>query len=140
MKPKALVLLVLLLLAIPAASQSKSSAAKPAGPKYDLSSEITLKGVVEEVKEVPNSSLGETSLHLMVKTGSGLIEVQVAPVAFLKDMDVTFAKGDQLEIVGSQLTQDGNPIVLARSITRDRNELVVRDKQGAPAWSWMKKG
>jgi hypothetical protein len=55
-------------------------------------------------------------------------------------MDVTFAKGDQLEIVGSQLTQDGNPIVLARSITRDRNELVVRDKQGAPAWSWMKKG
>jgi len=124
-------------------SESKPSAvktAKSAGPKYDLAAEVKLKGTVEEVKEVPNSCLGETGLHLMLKTGSGIVEVQVAPVGFLKNMEVQFAKGDQIEIVGSQLTQNGSPLVLARSVTQNNNELVVRDKQGTPVWTWMKKG
>jgi len=30
--------------------------------------------------------------------------------------------------------------VLARDITKGNNEFVVRDKQGAPVWTWMKKG
>jgi hypothetical protein len=145
MKPKTLFLLFLCLLLLTAAagqkaSKSKPSAPKPTGPKYDVASEITLKGVVDDVKQVPNSCLGETGLHLLLKTDSGVVEVQVAPVDFLKDMEVDFAKGDSLEIIGSQVTQDGSPLVLARSITRNKNELVVRDKQGNPEWTWMKKG
>ena len=144
MKSKVLVLLAVMILAVTAAgqkwSEAKPSAAKSAGPKYDIASEVTLKGVVEEVKQVPNSCQGETGLHLMLKTNAGIVEVQVAPVDFLKSLEVQFAKGDHLEVVGSQLTQEGSQLVLARSVTRDKNELVVRDKQGAPVWTWMKKG
>ena len=144
MKPKVLFLLAVLLLAVTSAgqkmSESKPSASKAAGPKYDPAAEITLKGVVEEVRQVPHSCQGQTGLHLLVKTNAGTVEVQVAPVDFLKDLEVEFAKGDHLQIVGSPLTQDANSLVLARSVTRDNNELVVRDKQGAPVWTWMKKG
>jgi hypothetical protein len=134
MRFRALFLLCLLLVPVAAAAQ------KPAGPKYDVATETTLKGVVEEVKEVPNSCLGETGVHVILKTDTGPVEVQIAPVDFLKFMEVTFAKGDQLQIVGSKVTVADSPLVMARSVTRNNNEVVVRDKQGAPVWTWMKKG
>jgi hypothetical protein len=134
MKYKALILLCLLLLTAVAAAQ------KPPAVKYDPATETTLKGVVDDVKEVPNSYAGETGLHLMLKTEAGILEVQVAPVSFLKAMEITFAKGDELKIVGSKVTKDGNALVLARDITRGSNELVMRDKQGDPVWTWMKRG
>src|SRR3974377_1787557 len=85
-------------------------AQKPAaGPKYDVANEAKFKGVIEEVKEVPNSCLGETGIHLMLKTGNGIVEVQVAPPDFLKFMEVTFAKGEEIQVVGSQVTLHANP-------------------------------
>ena len=55
-------------------------------------------------------------------------------------MDITFAKGEELKIIGAKVNKDGNALVLAREITQNGNEFVVRDKQGVPVWSWMKKG
>ncbi len=130
---KALVLVVLLLTAVVLAQ-------KPAGPKYDFATEAKLKGVVEEVKEVPNSCLGETCLLVILKTADGNVEVQIAPVDFLKDMEVTFAKGDELQIVASKVMKEGNALMLAREVTRGNNQLVLRDKKGEPVWTWMKKG
>ncbi len=128
-------LLTVLLLSAAAAAQ------KPTGPKYDAATETTLKGTVEEVKEIPNSCMGQTGVHVMLKTEKETIEVQVAPVDFVKFMEVTFAKGDKLEIIGSKVTKaDGASMLLAREITQNNNQLVVRDKKGEPVWTWMKKG
>ncbi|MFB3815040.1 MAG: hypothetical protein ACE14L_13105 [Terriglobales bacterium] len=129
---KALVLVLLLLAAV-------ALAQKPAAPKYDTATETTLKGVVDEVKEVPNSCLGVTGLHLMIKTTDSTVEVQVGPVDFLKEIEVTFAKGDELQIVASKVTKDGNALLLAREVTQKGNVLVMRDKKGEPVWTWMKK-
>jgi hypothetical protein len=134
MKYRALILLWLLLLTLVAVAQ------KSTGPKYDPASETTLKGVVDDVKEVPNSFAGEAGVHVLLKTSDGIIEVLIAPVGFLKDMDITFAKGEELKIIGAKVNKDGNALVLAREITQNGNEFVVRDKQGVPVWSWMKKG
>jgi hypothetical protein len=134
MKYRVLFLLALLLLTVVAVAQ------KVTGPKYDPATETTLKGVVDDVKEVPNSCAGETGLHVMLKTSEGTLEVQIAPVGFLKDMEITFAKGEELKIIGSKVSKDGNSLVLARNITRNGNEFVMRDKEGAPVWTWMKKG
>ncbi len=129
---KALLLVVLLLAAFALAQKST-------GPKYDLATETTLKGVVEEVKEVPNSCMGETGLHVILKTATGNFEVQIAPVAFLKDMEMTFAKGDELQVVAAKVTKEGNTLMLAREVTRSNNQLVLRDKKGEPVWTWMMK-
>ena len=131
----ATVFLLCIALALPALGQKA-----PAGPKYDPATEAKFKGTIDDIKEVPNSCLGDTGLHLMLKTGDGIQEVQVAPVDFLKFMDITFAKGEEIQVIGSKVTVNGNPLILARTITRNNNDVAVRDKQGAPAWTWMKKG
>lgn len=127
-------LLLLLVLAIPVALAQKNNANTP---KYDLSKEINVKGWVEEVKQVPGAK-DELGVLLMVKTGSETVEVRLCPESVLKEFEVSFAKGDQVEITGARLKLDDKEIVLVRQIVRGNSTLVLRDKQGAPVWTWMK--
>jgi hypothetical protein len=131
MKWKALILVSLFMLAASAIAQKTF-------PKYDLATETTMKGVVEEVKDVPGGCLGHTCVHVMLKTESGITEVQVAPEGFLHDMQFELAKGDHLQITGSKVTVDGASLVLARSITRGNDELVVRNDEGGPLRNWFR--
>lgn len=115
-----------------------SFAQKADMPKYDPAQEVTFKGVVDEVKEIPATN-NEVRVHLMVKTGSETLEVSLCPHTFLKDTDVAFAKGDQLEITGSKVKMDDKTMILAREIVKGNNTLVLRDKSGNPVWTWLKK-
>lgn len=102
------------------------------GPKYDATTETTLKGTVEEIKVVPGPGEGE---HLVVKSGDQSVLVHVAPGTFLKEMDVEFAKGDDVEVVGSKIKNaEGQDEILAREVTKKNNSLVLRDKKGVPIW------
>ena len=103
------------------------------GPKYDAATETTLKGTVEDIKIVPGPGEGE---HLLIKTGDQSILVHVAPGTFLKEMDVEFAKGDDVEVVGSKIKNaEGQDEILAREVSRKNSSLVLRDKKGIPIWA-----
>lgn len=135
MKRTAYLLLPLAIAVLVILSTTPAWAQKPAGntgPKYDLTSEQKLKGTVEEVKL--DTRPGEGT-HLMVKSGSELILVHVAPEAFLKELEIGFNKGEQLEIVGSKLKIDGVDEVLARQIAHGDNVITLRDNKGAPVWA-----
>src|SRR5512142_2927398 len=90
---KALLIILVILAAVVATAQQNP-------PKYNPADEIKLKGTVESVKQVPNSCSGFTGTHVMLKTDKGVLEVQIAPADFLKELDVSFAVGDPLEITG----------------------------------------
>jgi hypothetical protein len=105
-----------------------------AEPKYDKTAEVKLKGTVEEVKMVAGTCCKESCTHLMLRTDKGLIEVQVAPEAFLKDIEVEFAKGDKLEVTASKVSDAD--VYLAREINKNGDIVTVRDNQGGPVWSW----
>lgn len=102
-------------------------------PKYDTASEVTIKGEVQEVKT------HENNVHLIVKAGDQISEVCLCPAEFLKSMDYDFAKGDKVEITGAKAKMDGNDVILARQIVKGDNTLVIRDKGGAPVWTWLMK-
>lgn len=103
-------------------------------PKYDKSSEAKVKGVVDDLK-----TAADGGVHLTLKTDKGLLDVAIAPEKFLKEMEITFAKGDVLEILGSQVTVDGAPVFLAREVTRGGDVMVLRDDHGKPVWvGWPK--
>lgn len=102
------------------------------GQKYDLTTETKLKGTIEEVKVIPGPSEG---IHLMLKSGTETSFIHVAPETFLKEMDVSFDKGDTVEVLGSKIKVDGQDEVLAREITKNGNQLTLRDKKGMPIWS-----
>lgn len=128
--------LLLVALAVPIALAQPKAA--PGGmPKYDRATEVTIRGSIEEVQESP-ADKGEVHLLVLVKTAQGITAVHLCPHKFLQEFEVNFAKGDQVEVTGSKVKMDGSDVILAREIVKGTSTLVLRDKQGAPVWTWLK--
>jgi hypothetical protein len=104
------------------------------GPKYDVASEVKVKGVIEDIREVPGAFEGT---QLVVKTDTGTVLVHVAPGDFLKEIDTAFNKGEQVQVTGAK-APDGTSDVLAREITVGTNTTTLRDDKGIPVWAGWK--
>jgi len=105
---------------------------KNTGPKYDIASEARIKGVIEDMREVPGDFEGT---QLVVKTDTQTVVVHVAPAAFLKEIDVSFNKGDQVQVVGAKAPNAAAEEILAREITVGANTVTLRDDSGIPVWA-----
>jgi hypothetical protein len=116
-------------------SLASAQAPSKTGPKYDVKNEVKIKGVVEEVRQVPGQFEGT---HLVVKTDTKTVLVHVAPVDFLKEMDTSFNKGDQVEVVGCKAPDAAEEEILAREITVGQNTTTLRDDKGIPVWAGWK--
>lgn len=122
------IIFVCLLLASAASGQTQA-------PKYDSSTETKLKGTVEELK-VPTSSKEIT--HLLVKNGTDTLDLYLCPKAFMDDMGVTFAKGDEVSFTGSKVKQGEAEMILTKEVDRGSDSLILRDDKGNPVWNWKK--
>jgi len=129
--------LCVLALAVSAWAQKVPDAA--AVPKYDVSKEVKIKGTIEDVKEMTMAK-GEAGVHLMVKTATETIEVRLWPSGYLKHFETAFAKGQTVEVTGSKLKVEDKDVILAREVVQGNNTVTLRDKDGAPVWTWLKKG
>jgi hypothetical protein len=94
--------------------------------------------VVADLREVPRGS-PLSGTHLIVrpesaKEGSEIIDVYLGPASYLKDFDVTFEKGDRVQVIGSKVKYGGASIVLARQVRRDSTTIYLRDEHGIPYW------
>jgi hypothetical protein len=109
--------------------------APASAPKYDLANEVTIKGVVQEVKDFQCPVSGGMGAHLVVKTDKGLVTIHLALTKFLSEYGFGFAKGDEIEIIGvkAKVGDDENAI-LARKIERGNQTFTFRDKNGKPLW------
>jgi hypothetical protein len=121
------------------------AAAQPRGgrgmgmPHYDKSTEVTVKGTVEAVLTSQQGTQGMRGMgmgtHLTFRTESGDIDVHVGPSWWLTEQKLEFAKGDQLQIVGSSITFNGGKALIAREITKGDRKITLRDANGFPVWS-----
>ena len=109
--------------------------ASKTGPKYDVASEVKVKGVIEDIREVPGAAEGT---QLAVKTDTKTILVYGGPGDFLKEIEVSFSKGDQVNVVGAQAPNSTGEEILAREITVGSNTFTLRDDKGVPVWSGWK--
>ncbi|HYN16084.1 MAG TPA: hypothetical protein VES66_09905 [Terriglobales bacterium] len=109
--------------------------APASAPKYDLANEVTIKGVVQEVKDFQCPVSGGMGAHLVVKTDKGTVTVHLALSKFLSEYGFGFAKGDEIQIIGvkAKVGDDENAI-LARKIERGNQSFTFRDKTGKPLW------
>jgi len=108
-------------------------------PGYQVSTETTITGTVEDVVQPARGRMMGT--HLLVKTEAGTIEVHLGPSAFLSREGFSFAKGDTVEVVGSKMTMGGGEVIIARELSKDGKKLTLRDKTGRPVWAGpMKRG
>jgi hypothetical protein len=107
-------------------------APKPKAPEYDPTTEVTIKGTVEDIHE-SKVLTDHPGLHVILKTETETVEVHACPVRFLKDLEFTVEKGDTLTVVGSQ--KKAGEVVVAREITKGQVTLNLRDKKGIPIWT-----
>ena len=120
------------LVASPVLAQAPPAKANtPKAPNYDVKSEVTIGGTVEDFHE--SQVRGDhPGLHLTVKTETETVEVHACPARFMKDLDLNIAKGDAIKVIGSR--PGGTGVVLARQISKGQMSLELRDKTGAPNW------
>src|SRR5271165_1148366 len=109
------------------------SATAQAPPKYDPATETKLKGTVQELKFVPSTG-AKPFAYLVLKSGADTVEVFLGPKSFMDDMGATFKAGDQVEVTGSKVKQDGADLILAREVEKGDDKLTLRFKDGKPAW------
>jgi DNA/RNA endonuclease YhcR with UshA esterase domain len=127
------VLLGLLLLAAWASAAQKP--ANGAVPKYDRSTEAVFKGTVEEVKDRQCPVSGGRGSHLILKLADGSsIEVHLSLTRFVNQYELTFQKGDALEVTGVKVKFEGVDTIFARKIKRGGDEFLFRDNDGKPLW------
>ncbi len=107
---------------------------RPGMRSYDPKTETTVKGTVQSVQEHVGRH-GWKGTHLVLKTDSGTLPVHVGPSAYISKKQFSFAEGDQVEILGSDVTIGGTETLLAREIIKDGKTLVLRDAQGIPQWA-----
>ncbi len=101
---------------------------------YNPKTEVTVKGVVEEVQQLQGRH-GWMGTHLLLKTDSGTLDVHAGPSGYITENHFAFAKGDAIEVIGSKVTIQDKGALLAREIVKQGKTLTLRNAQGIPEWS-----
>lgn len=108
-----------------------------APPKYDRSTETTVKGTVEELKLVPPSGAKPVA-YLVEKTGpdkdKDTVQIFLCPKKFLDDIGADFKADEAIQVTGSKVKQDGADLILAREVVVGGETLTFRFQDGKPAW------
>lgn len=117
-----------------AATGLATLSAQSALPKYDLATETKMKGTIQELK-MPEKSAKEAA-RITLKSGDSTFDVYLCPKSFLDDMGSNLAKGDEVNLTGSKVKQDGADLILAREVSKGSDTLVLRDDKGKPVWDW----
>ena len=103
-------------------------------PRYDVKAEVVVRGKVTAVAAIPDW-MGKNGVNVTLQTpDSVLVHVDTAPAEFLKMLDFAIASGDDLEVAGVWAQWDGNRVLLARIVTRQKVAVSVRDLEGRPVW------
>lgn len=131
LRPRFCALLIVVLLGLPLIAAPQ----KPPKVKYDPATETKVSGTIEEVREFECPVSGTIGYHIALKTGDGMAMVHIAASKFMKDYEITFEKGQHIDVVGSKVRlESGEDAVLAREIVRGQSTYAFRDKQGNPLW------
>jgi hypothetical protein len=136
MKSWLVVILMLVMVTVISPSvYAQKSGSGVAVPKYDPTTEVTLKGTVDEVRDRECPVSGGMGSHIILRLADDkTIEVHLASTKFVKAYELVFAKGDKLEVTGSKVTFEGVETIFAREVKRGNDTFVFRDKEGKPVW------
>jgi hypothetical protein len=100
---------------------------------YNVDTEKRVRGTIQKIVMEPRYKDSSPFLIVILeeKKTKEMFNVEVSPVRFFSQ---DFHKGEELEVVGSIYSKDGQKNIIARQI-RFRGEIfMLRDKHGFPAW------
>jgi hypothetical protein len=104
----------------------------PGARAYDPKSVTTVAG---KVSAVSASGPRGQRVQLDLETADGVLPVRVGPAWFLEKEGLNLAAGDELEVTGSKITRDGQPLLIAQVVKKGATALALRDLNGIPVWA-----
>ena len=111
---------------------------------FDHKTIVTVTGTVEKVdrKCIPLKGM-EPGFAAIIKTDKGEhVEVQVGPVWFTSFYHHRWNAqiGDRVKVVGSKVTLNGHPAIMAMYGEKGKLKMTVRNPAGAPVWDFPVEG
>ena len=121
------------------ASAPQQGAAGQTPPFYNVATEVTLSGTIDDVKIVPGAGL-QSGVHLVLRTRSETLEIDLGPEWFMTQQKYKLAKGEAISITGSRIKTDTAERVVAREVKKGAETMTFRDAKGFPKWSGRGRG
>ena len=113
-----------------AIGQEKSAAVAAPSAGYEVQRETTLIGTV--VLSTTGAATMPLAAHVMLQTISGTVDVHVGDARLLAGNHFTIQAGDQLRIIGENVTYAGGTQFVARVVQKGTQSLAVRSVRGIP--------
>lgn len=115
-------------------------AKKQYGRIYNPATVETVKGTVSTVDNIAKSQGRYYGIHLVVKTDSEDLNVHLGPSWYINKQGFQITAGDNVTIVGSRVTLDGQTALIASEVEKGGQTLKLRDQDGFPYWSGRRGG
>jgi hypothetical protein len=100
---------------------------------YDPATVVTVSGTVTGEVRVDRGR-GHKGVHLTLRTADGDVSVHLGPDSWVDQQKVKIAKGDAITVKGSKITFEGGPAIIAESVAKGGETLVLRSPDGVPVW------
>jgi hypothetical protein len=108
---------------------------------YDAKTVETIGGKVLSIEKITSAKKRGYWIDLMLQTGSGTIAVELGPAWYIDKQTPRIEANDMITVIGSRVTMDGRPVIVAADITRGNELVKLRDNNGTPVWpprNWEK--
>ncbi len=104
------------------------------GRMYNPNNITTVSGEVISVETFTPRGRMSGGMHLQLKTDAETLDVHLGPAWYLQNQDIQIQPEDKLEITGSKVDFAGQPAIMAASVKKGDNTLILRDDSGFPVW------
>jgi sporulation protein YlmC with PRC-barrel domain len=113
----------------------------PYGRLYDPAKEETISGQVVSIDTsapLPGMAPG---MQMLVQADDGKnTRVQVGPAWYLERQNLDIRENTRVQITGARAEVEGQPVLMAREVQFDGHIVTLRDMQGMPMWSSLRRG
>jgi hypothetical protein len=125
-------------------AQGGSAAAVPAPGGYDITKEVTLRGIITEVVQRPAAGR-PLGLHLTVTTAQGTVDVHLGPYLGRMATEKGLVAGAAIQMSGVTAHFPGGDVFLARVVVVNSQTITLRNERGfllrpAPAAARTERG
>jgi hypothetical protein len=104
------------------------------GRMYNPNNLTTVSGEVVSVDTFTPMGGMSGGMHLKLKTGNETLDVHLGPAWYLENQNIQIQPGDKIEVTGSKVSFAGQPAMMAASVKKGDQTLMLRDASGFPVW------
>lgn len=102
---------------------------------FDSNSIVAVSGTVSRVETFSPRRGMSTGMRMLVDTGTNVVTVHLGPRWYVQRQDVELRPRQHVDVSGSDVSIEGQQVLVATRIQNELGTLQLRDAHGNPAWA-----